>query len=85
MGQDIVSDGIRSEDTSPPSEYLSSLTVEEGSQALNQGNVPEGNKLQGTIKEATTVALRTRRRLQTPPIRLGECKEEVRHTNYDRL
>ena len=84
MGEDTHSDGIQSEDATPASEHLSSVTVEEGSQGLNQSHVPEGNKLQGTIKEATPVALRTRSRLQTAPMRIHECEREVRQTNCDR-
>ena len=55
--------------------------MEEGSQAwqgLNHNHVPEGNTLQGTIKEATPVAFRARGRLQTAPIRIDECEGEVR-------
>ena len=52
-----------------------------GLQGLNQSNVPEGKKLQGTIKEATPVALRTRSRLQTAPIIIDVCEGEVRQTN----
>ena len=84
MGEDTPSDGIRSEDTTPASEHMSSVTVEEGSQGLNQSYVPEGNKLQGTIKEDTPVALRTRSRLQTAPIIIDEREGEVRQTDCDR-
>ena len=84
MGEDTHPDGVQSEDATPASEHLSSVTVEEGSQGLNQSHVPEGNKLQGTIKEATPVALRTRSRLQSAPIRIDECEGEVRQTDCDR-
>ena len=83
MGEDTPSDGIQSEDTTPASEHMSSVTVEEGSQGLNQSYVPEGNKPHGTIKEATPVALRTRSRLQTAPIIIDVCEGEVRQTNCD--
>jgi hypothetical protein len=53
MGEDTLSDGIQSKDTTLASEHLPSVTVEGGSQGLNQSHVLEGNKLQGTIKEAT--------------------------------
>ena len=84
MGEDTPSDGIQSDDTTPASEHMSSVTVEEGSQGLNQSYVPEGNKLHGTIKEATPVALRTRSRLQTAPIIIDEREGEVRQTDCDR-
>jgi hypothetical protein len=48
------------DNTTPASEYLSSMMVEEGSQGLNQANVQEGNKLLGAIKEGTSVALQTK-------------------------
>ena len=82
MGENSPSDVIQSEYTNPASD-LSSATVEEGSQGLNQSHVPEGNKPQGTIKEATPVALRTRSRLQTAPIIIDVCEGEVRQTNCD--
>ena len=76
-GEDTPLDVIQARDTTPASELLSSVTVEEGSQGLNQSHVPEGNKLPGTIKEDTPVALRTRSRLQTAPIIIDECEGEV--------
>ncbi len=54
------------------------VTVDEGSQGLNQGHVLEGNKLQGTIKMGTPVTLRTRRRLQIAPISVDGCEEKLR-------
>ncbi len=83
MGEDTPSDGIQPRDTTPASELLSSVTVEEGSHEWNQSYVPEGNKLQGTIKEDTLLALRTRSRPQTAPIIIDECEGEVRQTNCD--
>ena len=77
MGRNSPSDVIQSEYTNPASD-LSSATVEEGSQGLNQSHVPEGSKPQGTITEATPVALRTRSRLPTAPIIIDECEREVR-------
>ena len=57
------SSGIESEDTTTrtASHNQSPVTIdEEGSQGLTQVPVPEGPKQQGTIKEVTPVALRTR-------------------------
>ncbi len=45
---------------------------------------PEGNKPQGTIQEATPVALQTRSRLQTAPIIIDVCEGEVWQTNCNR-
>ena len=59
----LSSSGIESEDTTmrTASHYQSPVTIdEEGSQGLTQVPVPEGPKQQGTIKEVTPVALRTR-------------------------
>jgi hypothetical protein len=53
MGEDTPSDWIQAEDTTSTSEHVSSVTVLEGSQGLNQSHVQEGNKLRGTIQEAT--------------------------------
>jgi hypothetical protein len=83
MGEDTPLDGIQAEDTTPTSEHVSSVTVEEVSQGLNQSHVPEGEKLLETIQEDTPAALQTRSRLQTDPIIIDVCQGEVRQTNCD--
>jgi hypothetical protein len=50
---------------------------EEGSQELDQSSVSEGGELQGTIKDVTPVAIRTRScRQQTSSIRIDGNKGE---------
>jgi hypothetical protein len=72
MGDDTASDAVVSEDTinGLPSEYQSSTDDNDGDQGLSpsQGSDPEGNEQQGPVKDATPVALRTRRRLQTAAV-----------------
>jgi hypothetical protein len=53
------------------------IDYEEGSQELDQSSVSEGIELQGTIKDVTPVALRTRScRQQTSSIRIDGNKGE---------
>ena len=76
--------GIESDDTTTrtTSHYQPPVTIdEEGSQGLPRVPVPEG-KQQGTIKEVTPVALRTRScRHQTDSIRIEEDKGDNGNTN----
>ncbi len=71
MGYDTAPDGVVSEDAinGLPSECQSSRDNNEGDQGLSPspGSDPEGNEQPGPINDATPVALRTRRRLQTAP------------------
>ena len=75
----LSSSGIESEDTTTrtASHYQSPVTIdEEGSQGLTQVPIPEGPEQQGTIKEVTPVALRTRScRHQKESFRLKRIKE----------
>jgi hypothetical protein len=85
MGGDTASDGVVSEDTINrlPSECQSSTDNNEGDQGLSpcHGSDPEENEQQGSTNDATPVALRTRRRLQTAPIRIdggeGELEQDT--------
>ena len=81
MGDDTAPDGVVSEDTinGLPSECQSSTDDNEGDQGsvLSQASDPEGNEQQGPINDVTPVALRTRRRLQTAPIRIDDGEGEL--------
>jgi hypothetical protein len=85
MGDDTASDEVVSEDTinGLPSVCQSSTDDNEGDQGLSpsHGSDPEGNEQQGPTKVATPVALRTRRRLQTAPMRIdggeGELEQDT--------
>ena len=83
MGDDTAPDGVVSEDTinGLPSECQSSTDDNEGDQGLIQvpcqGSDSEGNEQQGLINDVTPVALRTRRRLQTAPIRIDRGEGEL--------
>ena len=85
MGDDTASDEVVSEDTinGLPSLCQSFTDDNEGDQGLSpsHGSDPEGNEQQGPTKVATPVALRTRRRLQTAPMRIdggeGELEQDT--------
>jgi hypothetical protein len=85
MGDDTVPDGVVSEDTinGLPSVCQSSTDDNEGDQGLSpsHGSDPEGNEQLGPTNDATPVALRTRRRLQTAPMRIdggeGELEQDT--------